>query len=477
MDTIKSLFLKGKYDEIIAQNLQQVKNMSTSGTVAENDKKLEKLYYMLVSCEQNGYYCDYLDVLKKFNEIHPIKCMKDKKVCLMILSFAIEALIYCLFNNEIENLGIKYDIKDRIEKFIKLQDNILQGCNESYSNRQKELRDLYEDYKNGRMPIYTVEYLYPFEPIVKDYTFNLSQCYPYISLTVKKVSRDNDNYTSFKFKAYGFIKPDIFWKGAKWETREKMPPIKKSLDIVNMLLLQAVKASPGKMVLPYSINQVSTASMFQYRYDEKEPILGGTIIGTDFSSQWVGGNAVWHVFTDEEMIELNKLIVQTYKNKSFVATFHHATNLFSAGFNLEAFTLICFCCEGMMYHWFGELAKISGIENDYIKYRQSKESKCDTCKYFDSSSGNKPYAGMVPSMFSNIKFLCSKKCISCNEMKTIQKLFSKVRNDNLRNKIAHGEENKISHDIVQKSLDSLMELQSFLVNIVDKKRQEINKNK
>lgn len=478
MESMQELFSRGRFFDLVDQYLEQGYKIYPSHDSQKNRKNLDLLYHLLAACQQCGYYCNYLDILEKYNQILPLKHVsRNKQSLIIILDFALESLLYCLYNNESENLGIKYDISEKIEKVISFQDNLLQEGSSPYSKRQTELRNLFEDYKAGKLPIYTVEYLYPFEPVVKDYMFDLTPCYPYISLEVKKVPREKDNYTSFKFKAYGLIKPDTWWRGPKWETREKSPPIRKSLEITNMMLLLAVKASPGKMVMPYSINQVSTASMFQYRWDEKETILGGTITGTDFTSDWVGGNTPWHQFTDAEMIELNRYIIGTYKNKAFVTTYHHATNLFSAGFYLESFSLLCSCAEGMIYHWFDEIAKNNSIREEYSIFRNKKLSKCDTCEYFSSQTAKKPYDGMPPSIFANIDFFYKKKCITKEDAKKMRRLLLKIRADQLRNSTAHGENSIVNKDTVQDSLDGITELQTLLVEISDKAATEKEKKK
>ena len=402
MEDIFNLFSEGQFDELVGRYLEFVRGVKLARDPNKRQVNEKKVYHVLAACEQCGYYCDYLDTLKKLNELVPLKNSRwNKRDLAIMMDFTLESLLYCLYNNDSENLGIKYNIPEQIEKVIDFQDTIIQEPDSTYfPKRKEELRAIYDDYKNNRMPIYIVEYLYPFEPIIKDYTFDLSSCYPYISLEVKKVPRDIDSYTSFKFKAYGLIKPDTFWRGPKYETSTKMYPIKDSLNIANMVLLQAVKASPGKLVMPYSIEQVSTASMFQYRWDEKEPILGGTIAGTDFTAHWVGENAQWHQFTDEEMQELNRQITKTYNSKPFVTTFHNAVNLLSAGFYLEAFTLLCFCLEGMTYHWFEEISMLYGIFDKYIMYRTTKISPCDTCEFITDSVKKKPYGGMEPSLFA-----------------------------------------------------------------------------
>lgn len=460
------LFKAGRFFEFVDENKEFLENSQKS------KESIDTLYHLAAACEQCGYYCDYLTILKKLHAIFPLT-LENWKIDTLILfsNFALESLLYCLFNNEAENLEIDYCITEQIEKVLSFQDKLIDAPKDGYTKRQQDLRNLYVDLKNDKQPIYIVEFLYPFEPIVPDYTFDLSQCYPYISMEVKRVPRDRDSYTSYKFKVYGLIKPDIFWRGPKCETQEKMPPVKSALSIVNMMLLQAVKASPGKMILPYNIEQVSTVTMFQYRWNQKEPILGGTITGTDFTAQWVGGNAQWHSFTQDEMTELNRRVVNLYSSRLFVTTFHHATNLLSSGFNLEGFLLLCTSCEGMVYYWCEEIAKLCGIENAYRGFLGTKKSKCDSCELFKKSSISKPYAGMEPSIFENFDFLLRKECITKSENKQLRKYLSKVRNGNLRNRTAHGSNNEVSKHEAEESLNALFEMQNIFVKITNRLKE------
>lgn len=466
------LFKAGNFFEFVNMNIKEVSNICISRDFEKNRKNANTLYHLAAACEKCGYYCDYLEVLKKLHMVRPLTLTNwDINTLILFSNFTLEALLYCLFNNEIENLGINYNISEQIESVLLFQDVLISKKGMCYTKQQQDLRALYNDLKQGKLPIYVVDFLYPFEPIVTDYVFDLSQCYPYISLEVKKVPRDKDSYTSYRFKVRGLIKPDMLWRGPKQEKQEKMPPIKKALSIVNMMLLQAVKASPGKMILPYSIEQVSTVTMLQYRWDEKEPILGGTITGTDFTAQWVGGNAPWHSFTKAEMLELNKRIVCTYSSRPFVTTFHHATNLLSAGFNLEGFLLLCASCEGMAYYWCEEIAKLCGIEKEYRKFSETKISKCDSCELFMKSSIKKPFDGMEPTIFANFDFLFREKCIKKEEYNDLKKYLSKVRNDKLRNKTTHGSNNEISKQEAEKSLEALLKMQDLFVEITNRLKE------
>lgn len=478
IDEISKLFSRGSWDNILEKYLKIGKDLSPTKDHGNKADNCKILYYLLAVCMECGFYCDYLDILKRYYMMDASSFFKHKSETLKIISnFALESLLYCLYNNTRENLGIEYNIPEHINRVLDFQDKLNKKSGESQDQRQDELRALYEDYKNGHTPIYVVEYLYPFEPIVKDYVFDLSQCPPYISLEVKKVPRDKDNYTSFKFKVRGLIKPDTWWRGPRWEHRGKMPPVKETLSIVNMLLLQAVKASPGKVVVPYSIEQVSTASMFQYRYDEKEPILRGTIISTDFTAQWIGENARWHEFTQDELLQLNQAVVDKYFASPFVTTFHHATNLLSGGFHFESFLLLCASSEGMAYYWCEEISRLCGIESEYLEFSQTKISKCDSCELFLNSDIKKPYNGMKPSLSDNFTFLVRHKCITRKDKEQLNRYLYKIRHGDLRNDITHYAHNDITKEQVDESLEALFNLQEEFQKIIArvKQSQELSK--
>lgn len=254
MDSITELYSQKKYNELIERYIKRVDDMRISSKAERNERNAEMLYYLLGSCHEKGYYCDVLHVLKKLDEIKPINLINwNIKQVMYFSNAALEALIYSLFNNDSEELGIPYPIMDSVDSIISFQDELIAEHKTGYGDIPKNLRMVYVDYKEGKLPIYTVEFLYPFEPIIPDYTFDLHECSPYISMRVERVPRDNDSFTNFIFKAYGFINTKFDWEGPRWETRHKFPAVKKALPIANLMLLQAVKASPGKMVLPYNI--------------------------------------------------------------------------------------------------------------------------------------------------------------------------------------------------------------------------------
>lgn len=475
MATISELYSQKKNNDIFEGYLKRVKEMRFSVKADRREKNAEILYYLLAASYEKGYYCDCLDVLKKLNEIKEAVITNWNAGQLMYFSkVALESLVYCLLNNESEKLMIAYDIATHIENTISYQDNLIQNYGLECGEVQNNLRFVYEEYKIGKLPIYEVAFYYPFDPIIPDYVFDLEKCYPYISMSVVRVPRDKDSLTCFKFKAYGFINIDLNWEGPRWENRHKLPAVKKALSIVNLMLLQAVKASPGKMVLPYNIEQVSTVSMHQYRCNGVQTIFNGLVTGTDFTAHWVGNNCSWHSFTPEEMQELNRRVVATYDNKSFVTTFHHATNLLSGGFYTESFLLFCFCCEGFVYHWCEEIAKIYGEEQQYIEFSERKQSCCDDCDLYIDRSIEPHNKGMEPTLFSNLKYLEEKRWINSTECKKLRELVSKIRQDKLRNNIVHGKVFGATKANADEALTYILEMQEVFLRIVDKGKKEMS---
>ena len=137
MESMQELFSRGRFFDLVDQYLEQGYKIYPSQDSQKNIKNLYLLYHLLAACQQCGYYCNYLDILEKYNQILPLKHVsRNKQSLIIILDFALESLLYCLYNNESENLGIKYDIPEKIEKVISFQDNLLQECSTLYSKRQ-----------------------------------------------------------------------------------------------------------------------------------------------------------------------------------------------------------------------------------------------------------------------------------------------------------------------------------------------------
>ena len=110
----------------------------------------------------------------------------------------------------------------------------------------------------------------------------------------------------------------------------------------------------------------------------------------------------------------------------------------------------------------------------YKTYKVEKVSKCDTCDFYVKSQKKKtkPDDGRIPSLFSNVSFMRKQNCITKEEERSIHQLISLVRSGNLRNRTVHGDNDIITKQIVEQSLQGILDLQELLTRIVNNKKQE-----
>lgn len=459
MSSIIELYASCEYDEILDTYLEKVEKLTSKKYLSRDDFGM--LQYTLLSCGILGYYKNFinvLNVLKQFVNIYDIPREFQKTIA----DYELEALVYYLFNPDDEN--VVDNVINDLTRVRSWQDTLAKGEDYVINDRQLELRSLVDDFLVGKMPIYEVGFLYPFEPLIKDYKFNLDGCYPFISMEVKATPRDNDLFTEFKFTCQGLVNPDAFWRGPSWQDRERFYVVTKVLPVANAMLLQVVKASPGKMVLPYSVEQVSTVSIFQYKSDGMAAILGGTITCTDFGAHWVGTNAKWCPKEEIDVEKLQEVLVRQYTSESFVTLYHHSRNMYQGGFYLEAFVLLEAACDGFMDYWCKELALKYNINDEYKRFVESTTSDCEVCEVaIECLKKNKK--GMVPSCSKKVKFLYDRRCMGKSDKDAITSKYYQTRRGNLRNDITHGQSYVVTKKDYEIADKSLMEIQELFVEI------------
>lgn len=452
---------KGQFEEILRQHYESVKNQSLKSKKSEKyEKRINKLFGVYFACYNLGFYKNCVDlgnkILEQITNVH-----LSRKSRMDIYHVYYESILYC-FINRIEFLNMTYlDFNKKIED---LSHNKLVMDNPD----NNDLLLIYNDYCNGKMPYYVLSFLIPYTPIIKDHEFELSKCYPFISMTIKENPRTLDNgdvkdvFTLVEFKIKGITHKNPLWEGDDWEHKERLPHIKKCLPILNMLYLYAGN-STKTFVPTICIEQISSTKVAQYTHDDKH-VNGST--GTDFNSHWVGLNVPKYVFTIDELNQLNDWIVTSYGSEVFVSLFQQAKNNISAGLYAESFLLLCSCSESMFYYWCGRLCKLVGVHEEYEQFSKSKISSCDKCPLYEKSEDKTKYhAGMESSIYKHIDFLVDKCELTKQHEKELKKILSKIRNDTLRNDIVHGRTNKVSLFQVNQSIDLLMELQQNFLNI------------
>ncbi|KAF5071760.1 hypothetical protein DSECCO2_209260 [anaerobic digester metagenome] len=460
---IVDLYNEKKYDIILEKHLQNALNIPFTRTSRKFAEQFANLKYTLFSSYFLGCYLDWLKLYKKAIAIVPLReSYWDPKERAFLAEASLEALCFLFFNKN-ERAGVEIDIAEKIEKTIEHIPALFSAANIPIDQSILSHQTLFEEYKKGNYPYYIVKFLYPYDPPFEKFTFNLQSCSPYILLTVDRVPREVDCYTSFEFKVFGYTKADTSWQGPIWEHRERFPEVKKALPLLNLMLLLAADATPGRFISPYCIEQVSSVELSQYAGNDS---IINFCMGTDFTAQMVGGNVPTHTFTSDELMHLNKLIINNYGCKHFVMQYHQARNNISAGLYVESFLLFCSCIESMLYYWCENIATLCGKQNEYLLFSNSKISKCDSCDLYKKSGiEQKVDSGMEPSVFAHIEFLKSECGIKKKQSQELKKLVSKARNDKLRNDVVHGRINEVSLSNLKETEQAILAIQNLFISI------------
>lgn len=407
---IVEMYNAQKYDDIMQEYFENVRIRKIKPHKQNAPIQLLELKFTMLTSYKAGYYFDYLELCKKAISEVPFSnefWSPQDRVC--IAEASLDSLLFCLFNKKeckLQKMDIIKSLENVIAKLPELYKNASIQLNEFYLKRKK----VYDDYKTGLSPYFKVNYLYPYE-LPFEYKFDLKECAPYISLNVKHFRRDVDVYTLLEFQISGYTKADSFWSGPSWENRIKHLNAQRTLPVLNSMLLYLANSTPGKFRPLFCIEQIMSIDVTQFMSNNE---ILNSCIATDFSAQCVGGNAPEIDWTQQGALQhLNELIVQVYGSKHFVMQLQQAKNNISAGLYTESFLILCSCSEALIYHWCGELAKVSNCFEEYDAFSKSKISRCDSCEFYDSSkSKEKPDNGMVPTLFKQIDFFETKKIIT-----------------------------------------------------------------
>jgi len=455
------LYATQKYDVILDKYLKDVMNVKIARTNRRFEERFSELMYTLFSSYMLGCYSDCIKLYQKAISIIPLVDDYWSPVKLVQLAeIRLISMCFCLFNaNEFE---YSIDIISELDSLVDEIPILLKNANMNNDLIAKHCV-LYDQYKKGNHPYYIVKYLYPYEPMFDTYTFNLQTCPPYVSLTVKRVPREHDCFTSFEFKVYGYTKADTFWKGHCWENQDRFPAVKKTLPLLNLYLLRIAGATPGRFLPLFSIEQVSSVELSLFAGNNE---MIHYCNGTDFTGQWVGRNVPERILTNEELQYLNDLIISNYGCRHFVMQYHQAKNNISAGLYVESFLLFCTSLESMLYYWCEQIATKYGKCDEYQKFSKTKISSCDVCDLCkESNIDKKPNKGTEPNVAEHINYLvinCGVKKESANK---INDFIRKARGYSLRNDIVHGRVNEVSLSQLTKTEQAIMSIQEAFLDI------------
>ena len=458
IEAIKDLYIKKQYHTILDQYLDEVIAYEFEENAPDLASKVDATVMTLYSC----FYCGaYNETLVLLDKVSGIKFVKWGQWKIDFLHFRFDALFYYLFNQEEYSSNVEEIIprlEEIVHKIVLEYESAGIHLDGDLSSRIK----VFEDYKLGHMPYYDVEFLYPYEPPFGGGVLDLTGCGPFISLTIKAVPRDKDVFTSFSFRITGYTNTDTFWPGHTWKSKERLPVVRKTLPTLNLILLRAMCAVPGKFVPLYNIEQVSSVSITSYAYDGA--IIRQTILSALFDAAWAGGNVPAISFNAEDFGQLSKDIRAHYGATHFFMQFYQAKNAMNAGMYVESFLMFCTAAESMLYWWIGRIAELSGVLEEYLLFSESKMTKCSECALLPSGAAY-PDEGRYPNVFQHIRFLKDQCGITNTQKRALAKCISTARNNELRNDVVHGRTNSVPLAVLKQTEEAIMQMQSTFVEI------------
>lgn len=468
--SIRSLFCEKQYYKLLNEHLLGILSQSKRILKLGESDKVNDFLCVIKSCVFCGAYAELLELLEELKKW----CLIQKRSpSVDYLEYEFIALLYYLFNPDDykvflglpelksqDTLALEKKLENIIIKIIKEHKKTETEIDERIQKRIQ----VFNDYKNGLLPFYTVEYLYPYKPPFGEGTLDLTGCGNYVSLAIKKVPREKDVFTSFLFKINGYTNGDNFWQGHSWINKERLPVVQKTLSTLNLILMSGIRAIPGKFVPLYTIEQVSSSCVSVYTNAGES--LHQTIIGTHFDASWVGGNVPEIEFTEEQFRLLSSDIKNHFGCDHFYIQYHQAQNSMNAGLYVESFLLFCTCVESMIYFWCARIAGLANKKEQYDGFSSNKHSKCDDCELYREANGvSKPDTGMPPSPFGHIDFLENQCNVTKEAVKELKRCFSRARNDSLRNEVIHGRKNSVSLDELKNTNSAILELERTFLKI------------
>ena len=260
---ILDLFYNRKYDDILQKYYtDDFKKFEICKESKRFKEQCTLLSIVTISCAEKGFYYDFLENISRMYNLgiltgNPILVGNE----IFVVDKLIEDLLYKMFNGDNQETTIN-DIKNVIT-FA----NTLTSKSQYFKDREK----IFFDYTNfNKMPQYEIGIWYPYKPFFKDYTFDLTSRYPYISLGVKdKTREDGVGFTEFSVKRYGYMNMDSCWQGPRYDEKEKFYALKYVLPTINLMLLLTANGLLKRFIPIINLDQVSSVRGYLYNSEGK----------------------------------------------------------------------------------------------------------------------------------------------------------------------------------------------------------------
>lgn len=337
---------------------------------------------------------------------------------------------------------------------------------EKFQAENTKLVKLVELMEQKNHPYFTISFKLPLWLPLPDGTYEINTIAGVEAISVESFtdqsvsSRLGDrHFSNVEVKVKGFTSTSNYWLGPNLENEYRVPwNIQIALLVVNQVILNAKLLDASLRLVLASDNDIGTAITTQYDGDGEQ---------FHFSiSLGFGGLALVDCLSRQELGEkqANELSDRLMNHKLLLHEELYSQALIDRGnMNLiGAFYLLNSAAEAMIDYFVSLVAEIKGKSEVYGQFMKGN-SYCLQCDFFKTSVSNAepPRAAVPPSVFQQIKYLQEIDLLSSKEVRRLQGILAKVRNDSMRNELAHGRRNDIPMSVVDKAIHGVQELSNI----------------
>lgn len=322
---------------------------------------------------------------------------------------------------------------------------------------------LAEFIEKGKAPFFTIRFKLPFSLPLPNGSYEIetgagAKTISIESFTAADVSSrlGDRHFSCVEVKVIGFTCTNNYWLGPDLENEHQAPQnIQIALLVVNQVILNAKLLNETIRLILASQNDIGTAATTQYGGDGEQ---------FHFSlSLGFGGSALVDSLSRQELsAEQVKELTERLMNRKMLLheeIYAHAL-IERENMNLiGAFYLLNSATEAMIDHYLLMLSEIKGRLETYEQFRKG-DSYCFTCELFRDAVIIKepPRAVVPPSPFQKLKLLQEIGIGVASDVRQLQSMLAKIRNDKMRNELTHGRRSYIPSGVVNDAFLSFQKL-------------------
>lgn len=463
-------------DQSIWETKDHIEAIETGLEICNSNKvtspeQLLKLLYSLYSASELCLFNEfkrifpyYINIIHKNNKLEPPSGYHNH-ACLM--QHNLMSSVFQLYQGD----GDCDDIKDALQ--------LLLFWTERVPNQEKFNAFNFKLIKLARLilnekkpPFFIISFKLPFSLPLSDGTYEIKTIARVKSISIKSFSATNltsrigdRHFCDVEIKVEGFTKTDNYWSGPNLANQyHESWNIQLALLVINRVILHAKLLNESLRLVLASTNDIGTARTIQYDGNDEE---------FHFSlALGFGGFALVDALSKQELNQeqVSVLAEKLITSELLLHEELYAQTLIERGdMNLiGAFYLLNSATEAMIDHFLFSLAIKIGRLELYEQFMIGN-SYCFKCDIFKNQANiiEPPQAANPPSLFQKISLFKKMELMSSKQVRNMQNILSKIRNDKMRNEITHGRRNNISNVLVDNAISQFQELKESLNNLLD----------